>query len=357
MTLTNDATANKDAATPAAEEQQQHQDIEAVDGVQSGKDPEEEVPSSEYTMDNNVHLGTTEKNVPQWHLVAYGLLFAAIMFSMAVGITVVVKTKSNNSTDTSLDRESIKPILTPREKYSLLIEEIGQYPSLSDKIGSTIPAFEDVDTVDRNDFTRDPSARALAWSLYRDSQVLKSELVERFALASFYFATNSPDETAWFLDAGWLQTHHKLCSSSDSGFIEDIEPTRDGWFGVHCNQQGKVEELVLPQNGLIGSLPPTLVLLKSLKTISVPENKLMGSLDPTSLPTSLSFLYLQQNHLSGDIPQGLISQGHNISTFHLQGNDLSGVFPFCAQYDDHLQFRIDCEKVDCSCCDPVTNCY
>ncbi|KAI3761673.1 hypothetical protein L1987_52094 [Smallanthus sonchifolius] len=77
------------------------------------------------------------------------------------------------------------------------------------------------------------------------------------------------------------------------------------WDGISCDEKGdRVVQLSIPERGLQGTIPPSI-----------------GNL------TSLSFLNLSCNLLSGPLPTGLFSSLNNLTTVDLSYNRLSGYLP------------------------------
>ncbi|KAG2333353.1 hypothetical protein Bca52824_004533 [Brassica carinata] len=118
----------------------------------------------------------------------------------------------------------------------------------------------------------------------------------------------------------WNSTNH-ICKS---------------WVGVTCTPDGtRVLALRLPGIGLVGQIPPnTLGKLESLKTLSLRSNLLGGNLPPDipSLP-SLSYLYLQHNNFSGEVPS--FSSQH-LDILDLSFNSFTGKIPETLQNQKKL---------------------
>ncbi|CAN7006064.1 unnamed protein product [Brassica rapa subsp. trilocularis] len=118
----------------------------------------------------------------------------------------------------------------------------------------------------------------------------------------------------------WNSTNH-ICKS---------------WVGVTCTSDGtRVLALRLPGIGLVGQIPPnTLGRLESLTTLSLRSNLLGGSLPPDipSLP-SLSYLYLQHNNFSGEVPSFL---SQHLDILDLSFNSFTGKIPEALQNQKKL---------------------
>ncbi|MDE2779201.1 MAG: hypothetical protein OXI91_05935 [Chloroflexota bacterium] len=106
---------------------------------------------------------------------------------------------------------------------------------------------------------------------------------DREALVALYNATDGPN---WKLVGGWL---------SDDPIGE--------WRGITPDGDGCVAHLLLPDNGLAGTLPPE-----------------MGNL------SSLEWLDLSHNRLTGEIP-AVLGQLNHLQRFVLSGNQFSGPIP------------------------------
>ena len=130
---------------------------------------------------------------------------------------------------------------------------------------------------------------------------------DRAALVDFYNATGGAN---WTNHANWL-------SNAPLG----------EWHGVNTDDAGRVTELRLLENGLIGPIPGTLGNLSNLNLINFGGNDLTGPI-PTQLQNlgNLEELNLWENRLTGPVPDWLGSLG-NLTRISLHGNQLSGTIP------------------------------
>ena len=130
---------------------------------------------------------------------------------------------------------------------------------------------------------------------------------DRAALIALYNAT---DGVNWTNNDNWL-------SNKPIGT----------WFGVRTDDNGRVTELSLNGNSLVGTLPSDLGNLNNLTQLFLSYNQLSGSI-PTELGnlSNLTGLSLRGNQLSGSIPTEL-GNLDNLEWLVLDSNQLSGSIP------------------------------
>jgi len=129
---------------------------------------------------------------------------------------------------------------------------------------------------------------------------------------------NSTDGSNWSINTGWNETNSP-CS----------------WYGITCGD-GRVQEILMYYNGMIGSIPDlsTLTNLQILGLFNpalpflLPDrdkNQLTGSIPDLSKLTNLEYLNLSYNQLSGPIPD--LSTLTSLKRIQLRDNQLSGSIP------------------------------
>ena len=130
---------------------------------------------------------------------------------------------------------------------------------------------------------------------------------DRGALISLYNATDGPN---WFKSQNWLS-----------------DQPLSNWYGVSADNTGRITELVLMANGLIGKIPAKLGGLSNLEVLDLSVNKLGGGI-PIELGglSKLLELNLRDNELSGKIPPEL-GRLSNLELLELSQNSLSGQIP------------------------------
>ena len=131
---------------------------------------------------------------------------------------------------------------------------------------------------------------------------------DREALVAIYAATNGE---FWARRQNWM-------SNAPIGT----------WHGVTTNANGRVTELILSENQLVGEIPSELGSLASLQELHLWGNGLRAEI-PSELGslTSLQVLALHQNRLSGEIPSELGNLA-GLQELHLWGNELREEIPF-----------------------------
>lgn len=113
-------------------------------------------------------------------------------------------------------------------------------------------------------------------------------LTERDVLLQLFKATGGPE-------GFWVDATH----------WGSAQPLAE-WYGVYVDGGGKVESLILADNGLEGVVPECLGTLTSLTTLDLMGNRLSDNI-PAALGTlaNLGFLDLSHNRLTGQIPAEL----------------------------------------------------
>uniref|UniRef100_A0A7S1YD40 Disease resistance R13L4/SHOC-2-like LRR domain-containing protein n=2 Tax=Grammatophora oceanica TaxID=210454 RepID=A0A7S1YD40_9STRA len=214
-----------------------------------------------------------------------------------------------------------------------------------------------------------PQRQALDWML-GDSYSLEElkndgddRIVQRFALAVFYYSTNGP--TSWDLENrdGWLLSSTE-CDWGERSFGPDVECSNnnvvdrislwsDGLSGTIPREIGLLSSLTflgLSRNNLEGTIPTEFGLLSSLTSLLLYVNILEGTIpSEIGLLTSLTGLYLYNNaNLSGRVPTELANLS-NLEELYLYNTQLTGSIQsdLCSTLTDAA---IDCGEIECDCC-------
>lgn len=198
---------------------------------------------------------------------------------------------------------TVAPTVSPtRSRISLLREFlISVWPSLEDDfVGFRTPQY----------FALEWLANNANYEDYSDDQ-----LVQRFALATFYFSTSGE---RWRNNTLWLSDEDE-CSWYSSGSVSP------------CNQDGFYTSLDLDLNDLSGTIPAELGLLSNLSQLDLSKAGSAVSLSSTipseiGLLVNLGSLSFRGNDLNGTIPSE-IGNLVNLQSLDLSTNKISGVIP------------------------------
>ena len=138
-------------------------------------------------------------------------------------------------------------------------------------------------------------------------------------LVTLYGAT---DGASWTYDDNWVSLEHPLGE----------------WHGVTTDGSGRVTELRLGGNQLMGEIPSELGDLDALTGLYLDQNQLTGAI-PSELGdlSNLQELYLYQNQLTGAIPSEL-GDLSNLQELYLYQNQLTGAIPSELGDLSNLQF-------------------
>ena len=191
----------------------------------------------------------------------------------------------------------------------------------------TRDALEDVES---------PQFRSLRWLLEdHPPEVLTNytdyRKLQRFALASFYYATNGQ---GWDFRQFWLTLEDECLWWS---YLQLSTSTSHRGKSV-CNQKGEYSFLLMDENRLIGTIVPELALLSSLQEISLVADNffvndkatelLVGSIpSEIGLLTNLQLLAVGKNWLSSPIPSELGQLSNSLHTLSLLENAITGPLP------------------------------
>ena len=130
---------------------------------------------------------------------------------------------------------------------------------------------------------------------------------DRAALVSLYEATDGPN---WTNNDGWL-----------------TDAPLEDWYGISVDDQGRVEQIALPSNGLGGPIPDELANVVTLQVLSLGHNELAGPIPPEiGNLAQLTTLLLHENQLTGPIPRELGNLA-SLQWLYLGGNELTGPTP------------------------------
>ena len=156
-----------------------------------------------------------------------------------------------------------------------------------------------------------PQNQAFQWLGSSNSTAAFSdqELIERYALATFYFATSGDK---WIAKGDWLSTS-SVCA----------------WFGTDGSGciEGVFRSLILRENALVGSFPVELAHISTLRTIDLTRNALVSTIPLEYFENlELGLLDLFSNDITGTLPTELGLQT-SLRVLDLFGNGITGTLP------------------------------
>ena len=142
-----------------------------------------------------------------------------------------------------------------------------------------------------------------AWQAHAQGSVAG----DREALIAFYDSTGGDN---WQINDNW---------KSDTPLGE--------WYGVNTDEEGRVRELDLTGNNLVGSIPSKIGDLEKLINISLENNEITGSI-PLEIEHlhQLEILNISWNKLTGVIPLGIFNLV-NLKKIDLGVNNISDEIP------------------------------
>ena len=155
------------------------------------------------------------------------------------------------------------------------------------------------------------------------------ESVDRAALMSLYRSTGT---TRWWNRTNWgsaapINTWYGVTTNSD-GRVTELNLRGNNLVGTLPAALGDLDQMVnlqLSSNRLRGAIPASLGGLTNLQELSFSNNQMSGSIPDLSGLTNLQELSFSNNQMSGSIPD--LSGLTNLQKLYLPGNQLSGPIP------------------------------
>ncbi|KAL3790445.1 hypothetical protein ACHAWO_007135 [Cyclotella atomus] len=228
-----------------------------------------------------------------------------LIFTIIVAFAVVYSTKKTKEEVSPTKVVYVTEAPTPRpttDREALHINDL-----IEAKVLKGNAKFTDMDKYD-------PRLLAMDWILYKDELQLElsaPNLSQRYVLSLLAFQF---DYMAWTSCGGDYSSSELTCEveNNETDTTEEYSRWLSGtdeceWYGVSC-LDGKVRELNLPDNNLIGEIPPEISTLRNLDVLALNSNCLFGSL-PTEFGsmTNLQKLNIQDNSLGGYLPEEFYS--------------------------------------------------
>ena len=278
------------------------------------------------------------QNTPMYRKTWFWLVAAGVILVVGVIGTSVGLARSSNKKSPSVGVELPKPELDATNVNSNR-NELGQILlSMYTERGMDWEPVGQLDTFQGRALTFVAGASTYA-------QLSRAQNIERYALVVFYLYTFRqphlllPVASPWTSSQNWL-TKESVCV----------------WEGIVCNDDDSVQQILLPNHELSGSLPPELCLLLNLETIDFTTNfiymdssdhflwTLMGDLleltmddnyfiAENGLPaqfrglTSIQKISLSYNLLQGTFDGDLFGQLQTLQHLEIESNYIEGPLP------------------------------
>ena len=252
-----------------------------------------------------------------------GMIAIVLVLLIVVGMVVYFLLRDNKVDDTSQEEAQAEdtpkgPTVSQTDAPSFsplpldpLVEELKFWiaPTAKDLLPFSDPSS--------------PQSQALAW--LQDDPITLSPgrltriVLERYVLAVFYYSTSGPSSRYDYL------SRDDVCTWN-TGIPAIIY--RDHFYGISCIGDGEsVDGLALMDNNLRGTLPWELALLTNLQFMIFDQNGLTGSIPARIIElTNLDFLSLSYNGLTGSIPAE-ITELTRLEYFLAVRNALTGPLP------------------------------
>ena len=166
---------------------------------------------------------------------------------------------------------------------------------------------------------------------YFPELVFDERLVDLYVLLTLY---NAAGGFRWARSENWYSFHEPVCNweGITCGTPSDVQGRRTKSIGTRQLQDssgGRVTEISLPDNQMLGFLPPELGMLKSLVSLDLSSNMLVGTCPP------------ELGHLA------------NLRSLDLSGNNFVGdIHEQVCAISPSISITVDCSSVACSCCTP-----
>ncbi|CAB9511129.1 Leucine Rich Repeat [Seminavis robusta] len=274
----------------------------------------------------------------QFQTKVFSVSCLVLIVIVVILVAVVVLTPGNNE-------ESSYPHSTNHDDFSATTPTRAPSPAASTTLhGSILDLLPQCTVRSIEEDPESPQAQAFQWLwddieqgdyLY-DSSEEEGQMIQRFALATLYFATNGD---LWTTNSNWLNHSVHECdwfqqssfslrdkrSKFISGYFEEFKNI-SGAPSCH-NHSGLYQHLWLDQNNLVGSIPEELFLLTSLETLSIGRNRIEGTISTrVGQLTQLEGLVINGHAKVGTIPTeiGLLTKMRGLG---LNTNELEGIFP------------------------------
>lgn len=171
--------------------------------------------------------------------------------------------------------------------------------------------------------------RSPAHSTPAESSPSTREIEAKALLELYSLLKGNEQET----NSGWFERHFLRTSSPLIENRPDVKKPLCTWYGVTCTDStpddSGVIDLSLPYSNLVGTIPPLLWQMPTLRTVNLTGNSINGlGLDgmdvPDSFKTPIETLVLSENNL---VDLTGIGKATSLKALQVDSNKLQGTFP------------------------------
>jgi len=208
-------------------------------------------------------------------------------------------------------------------------------PQHSERLKQTISFLEDY-SYSNTEALKDPTSaqfQAAAWisdydliqytipTVVSDNSDI-TDFIERYVMAVFFYTTGGPKD--WKERHKFMSEEH-VCAWFTSKNLNDGEIVA---IGVSCDNDLRIDELLIPKNNLIGSLPTEMGHLEKMHFLDLKDNDLGGSI-PNELErwSNMEFFDVRRNSMGGTIPMWIGNEWKQLKELGLAQNFFSGTIP------------------------------
>ena len=174
-----------------------------------------------------------------------------------------------------------------------------------------------------------PQSLALDWVANQDPAQLKPDdpgAVDRYILAVFYYGSRMQQQQGdWTSSNNWLTGKGVCAWEGVQCFPKEVDPNEPPIQNYDAN--GSIIGLVLPSNGMEGTIPDEFARFPELVTLDLSDNGISGTI-PAALGTmkNIRNLILRQNSIAGTFPSELTALTQ-LYQLHLGENMMTGYIP------------------------------
>lgn len=242
------------------------------------------------------------------------VIMGIVIIALAVRVSNPSEATGISSPETSLP--SSTPQLSTRMKRTVDFLESNSYSSATSLRDEASPQFKAAEWMSNFDLLNYPIPTQAS------NQYDISDFVERYVMAVFFFSTGGVDK--------WTELHNfrsetHVCSWFTELSLSDGENLA---IGVSCNVDLRVEELLIPKNGLEGTIPTEMAHLENLRFFDLKDNQLSGSIpDELERWSNMQFFDARRNNMDGLLPAWIGDKWANLELLALADNFFSGTLP------------------------------